>query len=99
MERRKFFTEMRKIGFKKSYMQMTRTGVSYVNGDNVMVTIPKGHEETFMISGDVPYSGVFHAPDSGKNWGIEVDLEGLGLDCMLEVCLGLCDGTIEMGGE
>ena len=99
MKRRKFFAEMRKIGFKKSEMQLTRTALSYSNEAGVRVTVPKWHETTFMITGGgVTYSGIFHLRGSGVNWGIQVDLEKLGIGSMLEVCLGLCNGTIEMGG-
>jgi hypothetical protein len=99
--RRQFFSRMRKLGFKKSDLQMTRTALSYVKEDEgvgrVMVTVPKGHEGTFSIMGDVPYSGIF-IEDNGRtvNWGISVDPGALGLSNMLEVCLGLCNNTIRM---
>lgn len=97
LNRRQFFARMRKIGFKKSRIQMTRTAITYRNEDGVMVTLPKWHEQTFHILGDVPYSGIF-IEDNGNppNWGIPVDPEGLGLNNMLEVCLGLCRGEIAL---
>jgi hypothetical protein len=98
LSRKQFFARMRKIGFSKSRMQMTRMGLTYRNDDGVTVTVPKGHEQTFHILGDVPYSGIF-VQNIGKqtNWGIPVDPPSLGLDNMLEVCLGLCTGEIIFG--
>jgi len=98
LTRKQFFARMRKIGFSKSRMQMTRTALTYRNDNGVMVTVPKGHEQTFHILGDVPFSGIF-VQDIGKqtNWGIPVDPASLGLNNMLEVCLGLCTGEISFG--
>lgn len=95
LSRRQFFARMRKIGFTKSDMQVTRMGVSYENEDGVYVTVPKGHEQTFTILGDVPYSGIF-VEKTGRqiNWGIPVAPADIGLDNMLEVCLALCRGDI-----
>jgi hypothetical protein len=91
---------MRKLGFAKSRMQFARNGLTYVKDDSggrITVTIPKGHETTFHIMGDTPNSGIFVKvlPDRPVNWGIPVDTEDLGLG-MLEVCLGLCSGDIQM---
>jgi len=99
--RRQFFARMRKLGFSKSRFQLTRVGLTYekeVEGDRVTVTVPKNHSSTFHILGDVPYSGIFveEIPDRQCNWGTPVVPGNLGLNNMLEVCLGLCDGTIEM---
>ena len=95
LTRKQFFARMRKIGFKKSRLQMTRIGITYTNNAGVSVTVPKHHESTFHILGDVPYSGIF-VEDIGKptNWGIPVTPADLGLSNMLEVCLGLCRGEI-----
>ena len=100
--RLQFFARMRKLGFSKSQLQLTRMGLTYVkehNGGHVTVTVPKGHESTFHILGDVSYSGIFHKeiPDRKVAWGTSVSPSDLGLNNMLEVCLGLCDGTIEYG--
>ena len=97
LTRKQFFARMRKIGFKKSRIQMTRIGITYRNEDGITVTVPKHHESTFHILGDVPYSGIF-VEDIGKetNWGIPVTPSDLGLNNMLEVCLGLCRGEIMM---
>ena len=102
--RRQFFARMRKLGFEKSSLQMTRTGLTYskeVDDGMVTVTVPKGHESTFHILGNVPYSGIFlqKIPDRKVNWGVQVDPNDLGLNNMLEVCLGLCDGSITMSKE
>ena len=72
MNRRKFFAQMRKLGFSKSRFQMTRIGLTYekdADGNRISVTVPKHHESTFTILGDVPYSGIF--VDSAGNF-IEV---------------------------
>ena len=79
---------------------MTRIGLTYdKDGDHrVSVTVPKHHEQTFTILGDVPYSGIFVQAIEGRsaNWGIPVEPQSLGLDSMLEVCLGLLSGEIQM---
>jgi hypothetical protein len=100
LTRKQFFARMRKIGFSKSRMQMTRMGITYRNDAGVSVTVPKGHEQTFHILGAVPFSGIF-VQDTGKqtNWGIPVVPADLGLNNMLEVCLGLCRGEISFGAE
>jgi len=100
LTRKQFFARMRKLGFAKSRMQMSRNGLTYVKDDDngrVTVTIPKGHETTFHILGDTPNSGIF-VKDIGKetNWGIPVNPNAIGLNNMLEVCLGLCSGDIQM---
>jgi len=94
---------MRKIGYSKSRLQFARNGLTYVKDDDggrITVTIPKGHETTFHIMGDTPNSGIFVKVLPGRqvNWGIPVDTEDLGLE-MLEVCLGLCSGDIQLGHE
>ena len=101
LTRLQFFARMRKLGFEKSRMQFARNGLTYVKDDSggrVTVTVPKGHETTFHIMGDTPNSGIFVKvlPDRPVNWGIPVDPQNLGLDNMLEVCLGLCSGDIHM---
>ena len=97
LSRRQFFARMRKLGYSKSRLQMTRIGITYDNGEGVSVTLPKHHESTFHILGNVPFSGIF-VEDIGKqtNWGIPVTPADLGLSNMLEVCLGLCNGDIQM---
>jgi hypothetical protein len=102
LTRRQFFGRLRTLGFKKSRMQMTRIGLTYEkeeDGKRVTVSVPKFHEQTFHILGDVPYSGIFvQAPDEGTpvNWGIPVRLDDLGFANMLEVCIALCSGNIEL---
>lgn len=103
MNRRKFFAQMRKLGFSKSRFQMTRIGLTYekdADGNRISVTVPKHHESTFTILGDVPYSGIF-VDSAGKkvNWGTPVSPNDLGLTNMLEVCLGLCNGSITYSKE
>ena len=101
--RRQFFARMRKLGFSKSNLQMTRVGLTYekeCEGERITVTVPKSHESTFHILGNVSYSGIF-VQDIGKNtnWGIPVTPSDLGLNNMLEVCLGLCSGEVQMNKE
>ena len=97
--RRQFFGRMRSLGFSKSRLQMTRIGLTYEKDDEdgrVTVTVPKYHDSTFTILGDVPYSGIFVEKIEGRpvNWGTPVEPSDLGLDSMLEVCLGLCKEEI-----
>jgi|TARA_R110000824_G_scaffold274083_1_gene462789 hypothetical protein len=101
LTRRQFFARMKKLGFSKSRMQMTRIGLTYEKeegSDRVTVTVPKNHSSTFHILGDVPYSGIFHEAiaDRAVHWGVSVSPQDLGLNNMLEVCLGLLSGEIEM---
>ena len=97
LTRKQFFARMRKIGYKKSDLQMTRIGITYRNAEGVTVTLPKHHEGTFHTLGPVSYSGIF-VEDNGRqvNWGIPVKPSDLGLNNMLEVCLGLCREEIYM---
>lgn len=100
LTRRQFFARLRSLGFSKSRIQMTRIGLSYekeVEHGRITVSVPKHHESTFHILGDVPYSGIFVEKTDGRavNWGTPVDTKALGLT-MLEVCLGLCSGGIEL---
>ena len=100
--RRQFFARLKKLGYSKSRFQMTRIGLTYErdSDDRVTVTVPKGHESTFHILGDVPYSGIFVEKIEGRpiNWGTPVDTDALGMD-MFEVCLGLCSGEIQLVQE
>ena len=97
--RRQFFARLKRLGYSKSRLQMTRIGLTYEKDgdDRITVTVPKYHESTFHILGDVPYSGIFVEKTDGRavNWGTPVDTKALGLT-MLEVCLGLCSGGIEL---
>ena len=97
--RRQFFGRMKSLGFSKSRLQMTRIGLTYEKDDEdgrVTVTVPKHHDSTFTILGDVPYSGIFVEKIEGRpvNWGTPVAPSDLGLESMLEVCLGLCKEEI-----
>ena len=65
--RRQFFARMRKLGFKKARMELSRNSVTYERDDEVIaedgralkdsirVTLPKGHTQLVMIAG-----GRFH---------------------------------------
>ena len=100
LTRRQFFAQMRKLGYSKARLQMTRIGITYEKNDSdgrVSVTVPKYHDSTFTILGDVPHSGIFVRKIEGRptNWGTPVTPSDLGLESMFEVCLGLCMGDIE----
>lgn len=98
LTRRQFFARMRKLGYNKSRLQMTRIGITYSNDAGVSVTVPKHHESTFTILGETPISGIY-VEDIGKqrNWGTPVNPSDLGMSNMLEVCLGLLDGRVVKG--
>ena len=91
MNRRSFFAQMRKIGFSKSDLQMTRRGTSYAR-NGMMVTIPKDHEQSFIITGSDSMNGIYVS--SPKMWGSYVNPTELGMSNMLEVCLNICNGNI-----
>ena len=100
LTRLQFFARLRKLGYSKSRLQMARNGVTY-ECDGVMVTVPKGHEETFTITGSSgAFDGIFREEVEGQaiNWGTPVPTGDLGLS-MLEVCLGLCSGEISVGEQ
>ena len=105
LSRRQFFSRLKSAGFSKSRLQMTRVGLTYEKaleeGGRVTLTVPKSHSSTFHILGDVPYSGIFHEKIEGRevNWGNSVDPASLGLNNMLEVCLGLINGDITMSAR
>ena len=100
LTRRQFFSRIRKLGFSKSSMQMARNALTYRKdiGDGfVLVPIPKGHESTFIITGRVPYSGIYvNAADRTPNWGTPVVPEDLYCSNMLEVCFALLSGDINV---
>jgi len=90
MNRRSFFAKMRGIGFSKSRMQMTRTAITYDFMDDrgrVSVSIPKGHEGTFIILGSLARSlainGIYTNGD--RPWSQEFSGDGLAY------CYSLCE--------
>ena len=91
MNRRAFFAQMRKLGFSKSTLQMTRMGISYVR-DGTLVTIPKGHEQTVTITGDPEWNGIYTT--SPVAWGRHIDPASLGKSNLLEVIHGMFSGEI-----
>jgi hypothetical protein len=103
LTRRQFFARIRKLGFSKSGLQMARNGLTYrkdTGSGFVLVTVPKGHESTFTITGNVPYSGIFvKATNPPRAWGTQVVPEDLYCHNMLEVCLDLLSGVITVGGD
>jgi len=63
LTRRQFFARLRRLGFSKSGIRVASNGLTYRksldSGVAVLVTVPKGHESTFQITGRVPYSGIY----------------------------------------
>lgn len=102
MSRRSFFAQMRKIGFNKSRLQLTRVGITYEKGSGqsrVTVTVPKNHESTFHILGGKEYDGVTgifheHVPEKSVSWGTSVIPEDVLCNNMLEVCYRICTGEL-----
>jgi hypothetical protein len=86
---------MKKLGFSKSNLQMTRMGISY-GREGTLVTVPKDHEQTVMITGDPEWNGVWTT--SKKAWGSYVDPESLGRSNLLEVVHGMFSGEITKQG-
>jgi hypothetical protein len=104
LTRRQFFARLRTLGFSKSGIQLARNALTYRKdldgGGYVLVTVPKGHESTFHISGRVPYSGIYvEHRERNPTWGTPVVPEDLFCNNMLEVCLGLLSGDILVGTE
>jgi hypothetical protein len=93
MTRRQFFAQMRKIGYSKSPLQLTRMGVSYNKG-RTMVTIPKDHEQTIMVtlSGDWR-SGTWTTSQYGLGTTVNREaLDNLGCSNLLEFVFRLMRG-------
>jgi hypothetical protein len=104
LTRRQFFARLRRLGFSKSSMQMARNALTYRktldDGVSVLVTVPKGHEGTFHITGRVPYSGIYvKHRERNPTWVTPVVPEDLFCNNMLEVCLGILSGDITVGME
>jgi hypothetical protein len=88
LTRRKFFNRIRKLGFYKSDMQLTRNAVTYRNTEIwVCITIPKHHESTIFINGKTELKGIWHDEDSDSQWGNVARHGGHG---MLAWSLGVC---------
>lgn len=89
MKRRSFLKKMRDIGFAKSQLQMARNGLTYYHKErDIMVTIPKGHEQTVMISGSGDFGADGLWTTSEVSWGKYVSPEVL-KNCMCENILEL----------
>ena len=87
--RRQFFARLRKVGFTKAYMQLSRNSVSYEREDEI-ITLPKGHTQIIQVMGDVPYSG-WHIAYGTKHCLGSAIPEGWDL---LATVLGLVTGDI-----
>lgn len=110
MTRRKFYAALRRLGFQKAQLQMTRMNLTYERidetGDNpdVCVDIPRGHDTAFRIwtfggepGESVPYEGIYHkTSDRNPGWAYNVDPSDVGLSNMFEVCIALLTGEVYM---
>jgi len=100
LTRRQFYARLRREGFAKSPMQMTRAGVTYTKGtgrDMVSVTIPKDHSHTAMVFGQgLPLTGVMYDTSEGRRapFGRGFDPASLNMPCFLWVVLALAGGHI-----
>ena len=98
LTRLQFFSRIRKLGFEKPSMQLARNALTYhkdIGNGYVTVSIPKGHESTFIITGRVPHSSIYvDATFRDPNWGTPVVPGDLNCRNMLEVCLALLSGDI-----
>ena len=97
--RRQFFSRLRAAGFSKSNLQLSRTSLTYerkdTEGRREVLSVPKRHEETFHVLGNVPYSGVWsRARGLRHRRGNLIDPAAVGLHSMLEVALGLVTGDL-----
>ena len=96
--RRQFFSRLRAAGFSKSNLQLSRISLTYervdAEGRREVLSVPKQHEETFHVLGNVPYSGVWNRAGSRVRWGNLIDPAAVGLRSMLEVALGLVTGDL-----
>ena len=101
MGRRKFFAQLRKRGFAKADMQLTRVALTYIReSDQLSVTVPKNHSNTFHIlggNGSVPTGFFVRSNRSPVPFGHPIPIEW----CPLETCLDIIDGVIirAEGGE
>ena len=95
MGRRKFFAQLRKRGFTKADMQLTRVGWTYIReSDQLSVTVPKNHSNTFHIlggNGSVPTGFFLRGPMSDLYTHVPLEW------CPLETCLDLIDGKVIVG--
>lgn len=87
--RRQFFARLRKAGFTKPMLELSRNAVSYVNEAGVIITLPKHHTNVVQVLGDVPWSG-WHTTTPYASWHKSVP-EGWHL---LQTILGLVSGDI-----
>ena len=100
MNRRQFFSQLKRLGYSRSVMQMTRVGLTYEKphaGGFITVTVPKRHSETFTIFGPVNFSGIWLNGDKREShWGSVVKPSEFGMENMLEVCIALISGDLVM---
>ena len=107
MTRRKFYAALRRMGFRKAQLQMTRMNLTYelVSADHpdqdIFVDVPKGHDTAFRIwtLGEEPlsYAGIYHkTSDRNPSWAYNIDPSDVGLLNMFEVCIALLLGEVHM---
>ena len=99
ISRRSFFAQLRKRGFSKANMQLTRVALTYIReSDQLSVTVPKGHSNTFHIlggNGSVPTGFFVRSNRDPQPFGHHVSIEW----CPLTTCLEVLDGKVIVGSD
>ena len=95
LSRRQFFARMRKEGFARSPLQLTRIGLSYSRG-GCMVTVPKHHMERVIITGGPKeWNGVWCWEGCKDNVPSDLGFENV-LDVILAVIRGQLVTEVEI---
>ena len=71
LTRKQFFARMRKIGFKKSRIQMTRIGITYRNDDGITVRMCANvclRSLTSIMMRQAYLSKIWNQPSKRKEW-------------------------------
>ncbi len=101
--RRQFFARLRKIGYKRSEMELSRNSITYYKGEwkkegeeggRVMITLPTTHTDVVQVMGPVTWRG-WHTEKSYSPMHREVP-EGWDL---LHTILGLATGWLILAAE
>ena len=97
--RRQFWAALRKLGYRKAGLQMTRTALTYENEKfdadskepHITVTLPKHHEEVVWIMGDTPFSGMWTKQEKRLMSQLIPDEWDL-----LSTIVAMCSGDVEI---
>ena len=74
--RREFFARLRKIGFKRSALQMTRTATTYRHEiADIMLTLPKSHMQSVIVTAprQPVLTGIYTTGQA--RWGKQIEPE------------------------